>query len=368
MADFNLSAEIALNLAQGAIANLKKQIQTGFNAPLEVADTKAAVEKVKKTKKKIESEPIVVPIEFESLNAKDQYKGIVDKLKPIPIEVAFSPKSVRNDLSTAALKRLIGERKITVPIGVSFDKATTKKLDQIKAQIKELSELRDKFEGALSSRKKADAPTDVPEINITSNASQLDNQVQSLIERLKALKVQADAIKSSGGSLGNDFFGLSSGSIDKLMSTVGSAEELSKRFAGLNDANKENLEAAIKTIFRATLNLDKQRNKLNALKAQFGDGFNIKPSIELLDKAQDEINNLFATLDSSVPTAFSAGVQNVLSQASQATSKFVSSSTRDLKAYDNLLKSLKNQSKELRNNGANKEQLTNIQKDRKSVV
>ena len=59
MADFNLSGEISLQLAQGAALKLRNEIQGGFTAPLEL-DTTTAIGKVKKAKKDVASTPIKV--------------------------------------------------------------------------------------------------------------------------------------------------------------------------------------------------------------------------------------------------------------------------------------------------------------------
>jgi hypothetical protein len=360
MADFNLSAAISLQLAQGAVAGLKKQIQDGFKAPLVLTGVDKAEKEIKKTKKKAE-DPIVVPISFNAKEIKKQKDSVTKSIGAIEVDVVFSAGSVRNDLSNVALKKLIGDRKITVPISVKFDKATEANLKAIKAQLRELNILRKEIEG--NTKKGASAggdllPTQI-KTTVDTNIPQVENQVDSLIKRLDALADKAMEVAKSGGTLGKDFFGGSSDSIKKLLARAGDVEELNKRFAGLNDQNAANLTASLKTMFRATLNIDRQRAKLVALKEAFGD-IDIKEALKTLDKSQENIEGFFYSLDSSVPAAFSAGVQDELSKASQATSKFVSTSKTDINAYNRLISSLEKEERKAQTLGAGQDKLTEI--------
>lgn len=359
MADFNLSAAISLQLAQGAVAGLKKQIQDGFKAPLVLTDVDKAEKEIKKAKKKAE-DPIVVPISFAKKEIKEQKDRLTKSIGAVEVDVVFSPASVRSNLSNKALKALIGDRKITVPISVKFDKSTEENLKAIKAQLRELNILRKEIEGntkkgggggeLLQTQVKVAASSDLPEV---------ENQVDSLIKRLDVLADKALEVAKSSGSLGKDFFGKSNDSIKKLLGRVGDVEELNKRFAGLNDQNRSNLVASLKTMFRATLNIDRQRAKLVALKEAFGD-IDIEPALKQLDNSQKSIEGFFYSMDSSVPAAFSAGVQDELSKASQATSKFVSTSKTDINAYNRLINSLEKEELKARNLGAGKDKLTEI--------
>lgn len=360
MADFNLSAAISLQLAQGAVAGLKKQIQDGFKAPLVLTDVDKAEKEIKKAKKKAE-DPIVVPISFAKKEIKEQKDKLTKSIGAVEVDVVFSPASVRSNLSNKALKALMGDRKPTIPISVKFDKSTEENLKAIKAQLRELNILRREIEGKA---KKGGGeagdllPTQV-KVTADTNLPEVENQVDSLIKRLDILADKALEVAKSSGSLGKDFFGKSNESINKLLGRVGDVEELNKRFAGLNDQNRSNLVASLKTMFRATLNIDRQRAKLVALKEAFGD-IDIEPALKQLDNSQKSIEGFFYSMDSSVPAAFSAGVQDELSKASQATSKFVSTSKTDINAYNRLINSLEKEERKAQNLGAGKDKLTEI--------
>lgn len=359
MADFNLSAAISLQLAQGAVAGLKKQIQDGFKAPLVLTDVDKAEKEIKKAKKKAE-DPIVVPISFAKKEIKEQKDKLTKSIGAVEVDVVFSPASVRSNLSNKALKALIGDRKITVPISVKFDKSTEENLKAIKAQLRELNILRKEIEG---NAKKGGGggdllPTDV-KVVVDTNIPQVENEVDILIKKLDLLADKAREVGKSG-SIGKDFFGKSQGAINKLLENVGGVEELNRRFAGLNDQNAANLTAALKTMFRATLNLDRQKTKLQALKTELGDAFDISTATKQLEDSQKNIENFFYSMDASVPAAFSASVQDELSKASQATGKFVSTSKTDIRAYNRLINSLEKEEQKARNLGAGKDKLTEI--------
>jgi hypothetical protein len=360
MADFNLSAAISLQLAQGAVAGLKKQIQDGFKAPLVLTDVDKAEKEIKKAKKKAE-DPIVVPISFAKKEIKEQKDKLTKSIGAVEVDVVFSPASVRSNLSNKALKALIGDRKITVPISVKFDKSTEENLKAIKAQLRELNILRKEIEGnAKKGGSGGDLLQTQVKTTVDTNVPEVENQVDSLIKRLDLLADKAREVAKSGGTIGKDFFGKSQGAINKLLENVGGVEELNRRFAGLNDQNAANLTAALKTMFRATLNLDRQKTKLQALKTELGDAFDISTATKQLKDSQENIEGFFYSMDASVPAAFSANVQDELSKASQSTSKFVSTSKTDIRAYNRLINSLEKEEQKAQNLGAGKDKLTEI--------
>ncbi|MFK5283452.1 hypothetical protein ACI3PL_28155, partial [Lacticaseibacillus paracasei] len=55
----------------------------------------------------------------------------------------------------------------------------------------------------------------------------------SLIDSIKQLSTEADAYQEAGGGAGNGFFGFAQDAINQLQSSIGGAEQINKRFAGL---------------------------------------------------------------------------------------------------------------------------------------
>ena len=202
MADFNLSAAISLQLADKAVANLKKDIQKGFNVPLEIDSIEAAKKAIKKAQKDADNTPIVVPVTFKNAKAKDQYEEIKKKLKPIQLDVVFDPKSVRANITTAKLNEILGAKKVKVLVEADFDKASAKKLKSIENNINTLTKQAQKLQAVLD---KANTSAAEPVISPISgkSAQGFSEDLGEVLKRISTL-AKIDSKKFGGGQFFKD--------------------------------------------------------------------------------------------------------------------------------------------------------------------
>lgn len=352
MADFNLSAAISLQLADKAVANLKKEIQKGFNVPLEIDSIGAAKKAIKKAQKDADNTPIVVPVTFKNAKAKDQYEEIKKKLKPIQLDVAFDPKSVRANITTAKLNEILGAKKVKVLVEADFDKASAKKLKSIENNINTLTKQAEKLQAVLDKANTASSTGPVisaiqPKGSSTKVVTEAKEEIEDLLNTTKKLSILNNQIFGGSKSFGGGFFQFATKEINglivqlnKLSGGTKGLDLLAQKFEGLDGQSKGNLLNSLKTLFKGYSDLDIQQKKVVETGKKLGPSFNIKPQLDLIKQAKQEIGKLFLAFDSADPQTFAISMNSSLKKARDGVSEFVGSSRRDIKDYERLLSQL----------------------------
>ena len=338
MADaaFNLSAEISLQLAKGAAASLRNQIQKGFQAPLELTGTDKAV---KQARKDAASKPIAVPITFKVADRATNTASVVRAIGKIPVEVKFDKKSVKANINNKALRAILGETKFSVKVEASFDKASAKKLKELEKFIHQATKEADKLKAALGEID--DVKIDAAPLKKMSNqAEAASDDISNLILRLHELA--NTKIQQFGGG---KFFKQAEGQILSLlqaMEKIGGSDALlllEKKFEGLNGKSSDNLLNSLRTVFKAFTDLEAQEKRINGAKVS-GSKRDFGAELKGIDAARESITKLLTQLDSSDPQTFATLVSSTMKEVSDATRRALISSSRDIERFDKLLSTL----------------------------
>ena len=127
MADFNLSAEIALQLAKNSIASLKNDIQKAFSNIAADINTDASLNKAQKAAYK---KVITLPAAFDFTKVNTDVANIEKKIKPIKIKVEIDKAFMKKNFTSKAFQDYVDNLglKPTLKIGVEFDKEAQKAL------------------------------------------------------------------------------------------------------------------------------------------------------------------------------------------------------------------------------------------------
>lgn len=351
-ADFNLSAAISLQLAEGAAVNLRKQIQEGFKAPLVVTGLDKVSAQIGKTKKEVEK-PIQVPVSFILTGGQNKYDAIKKAIGIVPVEVRFNAKSVRENLTSAELQRLIG-RDLTVKVHTEFSADTQTKLQQIEKDIKKLTKMSDKLKSstklnstvgpAISGKKSKkrdnlDPATDIQEL--IKQTGELDKLNKQLFKKEGSYttggfyKFAKDQLKSLEVQIGRIL------ALDpKLRKQFGDAKNaLEQKFVGLNADPTGNATSSLRALYSAYGELDSQQKNLVKNNKKFGNSFDIKLQIDQINEAKSAIAKMFLSFDSADPGAFKVGVNAQLKDTRQ----LAIDATREMRAFSGLLSSLNKQ-------------------------
>lgn len=338
MADaaFNLSAEISLQLAKGAAASLRNQIQKGFQAPLELTGTDKAV---KQARKDAASKPIAVPITFKVADRATNTAAVVRAIGKIPVEVEFNRKSIRDNIAQSKLTEILGKRKFHVKVEARFDKASAGKLADLEKFIHLATKKADKLKtalGAIDDVKVNAAPLK----NLSNQAEAASDDISNLILRLHDL---ANIKTQQFG--GGKFFKQAEGQIYSLlqaMEKIGGSNALlllEKKFEGLNGKSADNLTNSLRTVFKAFTDLESQEKRINSAQAN-GSKRDFSAELKGIQGARETIGKYLLELDSADPQTFSTLVSSAMKEVSDATRKSLISSSRDVERFSALLSSL----------------------------
>lgn len=338
MADaaFNLSAEISLQLAKGAAASLRNQIQKGFQAPLEITGTDKAV---KQARKDAASKPIAVPITFKVADRATNTAAVVRAIGKIPVEVKFNRKSIIDNIAQSKLTEILGKRKFHVKVEARFNKASAGKLADLEKFIHLATKEADKLKTALGAIDDVKINT-APLKNLSNQAEAASDDISNLILRLHDLA--NTKIQQFGGG---KFFKQAEGQILSLlqaMEKIGGSDALlllEKKFEGLNGKSSDNLLNSLRTVFKAFTDLEAQEKRINGAKVS-GSKRDFGAELKGIDAARESITKLLTQLDSSDPQTFATLVSSTMKEVSDATRRALISSSRDIERFDKLLSTL----------------------------
>ena len=369
-ADFNLVGEISLQLAAGAAKKLRDDIQKGFQAPLEV-DTKQAEDKIKKAKKKA-SDPIVVPITFElNKDAKDKAKKGIGT---IAVEGVFTKTSLKA-LTNANLKKLLGEKTFTVPIEVKFGPKTEAKLKSVQDRIEKLAKYEERLKKVLAAKnidletitnpQPLNIPNPIKPATVVDSIDETKELIKQ-IQRLAKLSKETDKRFNLQRAPEGGFFQFADKQIKDIitqLTNLGSSDAfnlLKRKFEGLDGKINSNLIPSLRTLYKAFLDIDLQASRLQTAKSLSPnvDKQKFQDQLDVLDNLKKELGDYFLKLDSSDTASFGTIVSNSMSKAKDSTSKFISTTTREVRDLDKLLTQLLQKQQSIAAGGASNEQNT----------
>ena len=338
MADaaFNLSAEISLQLAKGAAASLRNQIQKGFQAPLDLTLNKNSAKQVRKD---AASKPIAVPITFKVADRATNTAAVVRAIGKIPVEVEFNRKSVRDNISQSKLTEILGKRKFHVKVEARFDKASAGKLADLEKFIHLATKEADKLKAALGAIDDVKVNA-APLKKMSNQAEAASDDISNLILRLHDL---ANIKTQQFG--GGKFFKQAEGQIYSLlqaMEKIGGSNALlllEKKFEGLTGKSADNLTNSLRTVFKAFTDLEAQEKRINSAQAS-GSKRNFSAELQGIQTAREAISKFLLELDSADPQTFSTLVSSTMKEVSDATRKSLISSSRDVERFSLLLSNL----------------------------
>ena len=373
MADFNLSAEVALQLADKSIAQLKTSIQKAFNTSILEIDADPALSKAQKAAAK---KTITIPAKLDFGKIDTDKKVIEDKIKALKIKVEFDRASVR-ELTSKKLNELIGSRKLTVKVGVDFSADAKKKLKEL-SNLKNIgdrvtrasskagekiskAEQRKNKEAELKKWSFARDEIDVSEINKISGATtKATGDVGELIGRLRTLASEINASRFTSGPLPKQFFESAIEDVDKLIKLFGNGDldkgiaTLQKRFEGLNSNAFANLENSLKQLFKANADLDNQERRLRGTGKSEAD---IGPQIGQINQARKNLAALASSFDAADPVAFGVRIKSELSGVNETINRFVNTATSDVNKFVDLLNTLSATRERIRATGGGQQAL-----------
>jgi TP901 family phage tail tape measure protein len=370
MADFNLSAEVALQLADKSISQLKASIQKAFSgAALDIDADKTLTDAQKKAYKKT----ITVPAKLDFSKIDTDKKKIEDKIKAIKVKVAFDRSSVR-ELTSTNLTKLIGSRQIKVKVGVDFSAEAKKALKELsnlknigdrvtkatpKAQAK-ISKAEQRKAEEKSRRELAAIRGEIPvtEIGgIGSKAKKDTGDVNDLIARLRVLTAEINKSRLND-KIPTQFFESALEDVNRLILLLGGGDiekgiaALQKRFEGLNSNSFSNLENSLKAIFKANAALDNQRRRLESTGKPAAD---LGPYLAQLDEARSKLSSLASSFNAADLTSLGTGITSILSGVNESINRFVNTAAGDVNKYVDLINSLSAYQKRVQQTGGSAE-------------
>lgn len=342
---FNLSAEISLQLAKGAAASLKKDIEKAFSTKVEVdpstlaADLKKATQAAKKAAK-----PIEVPITFKLADRAKQDAAVKRAIGKITVDVELNKTSIAQNITSAKLQAAMGNRTLKAKVQAIFDEKGAKKLKELEKFIKQTTKEYERLGGAAATAANAaNAAGDNAAISVKQlgeEASESSEKFRKLIGRISNLTKSTS--KQFGGG---KFFKESRDEIRNLLSemdklTKGKGLELlEKKFKGLDGNSAKNLESSLKTIFKAYGDLEIQSKKLDAAQAK-SPNKNFGVERKALEDARIAVGKFFRELDSADPQTFAIAVTSVMREVGQVTRSALIGAERDIQRFDALLSNL----------------------------
>jgi TP901 family phage tail tape measure protein len=370
MADFNLSAEVALQLADKSISQLKASIQKAFSgAALDIDADKTLTDAQKKAYKKT----ITVPAKLDFSKISTDKKQIEDKIKAIKVKVAFDRSSVR-ELTSTNLTKLIGSRQIKVKVGVDFSAEAKKALKELsnlknigdrvtkatpKAQAK-IGKAEQRKAEERARRQYAAVRGEIPVDQIDGVGSKVKKEtgdVNDLIARLRVLTAEINKSRLND-KIPTQFFESALEDVNRLILLLGGGDiekgiaALQKRFEGLNSNSFSNLENSLKAIFKANAALDNQRKRLESTGKPAAD---LGPYLAQLDQARSKLSSLASSFNAADLTSLGTGITSILSGVNESINRFVNTAAGDVNKYIDLINSLSAYQKRVQQTGGSAE-------------
>lgn len=347
-ADFNLSAEISVQLAKNSAIKLQKDLD---NANIVVnVDTK-------KIKGAIRAGALAAKAELE------QEIAAVVKIKVTNKEAykkLFSPKSVSVQLKfkTSALVGQLDKtiKKVLSDAGISLDRLAEKAQNTAeKASSTNKSAANIVTGGAKNDRLKREAES--REEYIKSETEGIKNLITVYSDLLQ--KTQNSGVKSG------KFLKSAAKDIDfllKITKSTGGIESLAEIFTGLGTTGRQG-ESAVRNLSYALNEMYKQRAALGRLNNKIalneGAGFLTKDQADkqrqILRIAQNDIENYLYSYDVANPAAFKTTLANIVSETTSVIGKTLRDSERDVNDYMRLLTKLRQDQVNADFNGASPE-------------
>ena len=343
-AAFNLSAAISLQLATGAGAALRKQIDNIKN--------------------------IEVPVTFKDVSASEQEKLIKKALKPIPIKVKFDRESVRANLTEEVLLGMMtkAQKNIVIPIKIQWDKDTAAKLQEVQKNIEKLTKYADKLKKA-SGVNNVNTGVAAPITAGGKAAKAAVDDVDELIGSLKKLSKQSKDATFGDVQKGKNFFQQAEAQIDRLakkLKGLGASDGLSKlkeKFQGIggDESARNNLLRSLTTLFKGLTDVKDAEEQVKAAGKNLGKSFNMTDALKGVKETRESITSLFDSMASSDPNTFSISMISSVRKMQKSIGQSINIAGKDLRAFDSLLSSL-NQKKAIAKDAKNTESVKNIGK------
>lgn len=380
MADFNLSAEIALQLAQNSIASLKKDIQKAFSNIAADVDADASLTKVQKAAYK---KAITIPAVFDFTKANADVEKIEKKIKPIKIKVEIDKAFMKKNFTPKAFQEYVDNLglKPTLKIGVEFDKDAQKALnklsllkkaeavvqkDALKQQNAEKAKAQKKAEAeerAASKKRAKEADLKFDLGGFDALGDKLGREAKAIRDFTDLIEILADESDQLNKSLKNTsaqatFFQNASKGVKNIIASLGQGDEkqgivnLANRFQGLDGQAKSNLVSAVKIMFRAVSDIEDQEARLaRTLTAVGKDAAIATAEISKLNSAKQTIVDLFHTFDAVDPSIFSTKIKSATRDATESTGNLIRSLTTDISRYNDLINTLESYKKRVEFSG-----------------
>lgn len=371
MADFNLSAEIALQLAKSSVATLKKEIQGAFNniaANIDADDTlnraqKAAYKKV-----------ITLPVKLDFKTANAEIDSIGDKLKSVKIKVELDKKFFKENFKQEKFQEFVDNLGIKpkLKIGVEFDKDAQKALAQLSLLKKaEQVVVRDALKKKSAAEAKAEREADAKQrtakrqaendaafntsvgpfanLSIANSLKAESKAILDFIDLINYLAAESDDLNKSlkVSAAQATFFQNTSKGLADTISRLGKGDrnrgivDLADRFQGLDGKSKANLESAVKILFRQISDIEDQEVRLRRALLATGKSADVAAKeFNQLEIARQTIIELFNSFDAVDPSVFATKLKSATREASESTGTLIRNLTNDLSRYTDLINSL----------------------------
>lgn len=381
MPDFNLSAEIALQLAKNSIASLKKDIQKAFNNIAADVDVDASLNKAQKAAYK---KVITIPAILDFNKANTDIANIEKKIKPIKIKVELDKAFMKKNFSQKAFQEYVDNLGIkpTLKIGVEFDKESQKALNKLsllkkaeavvqrealKQQNAEKAKAQRKAEAeekAASKRRANEAALKFDLGGFDALGNELGKQAKGIRDFTDLIEILAEESDQLNKSLKNTaaqatFFQNASKGVKNIIASIGGGDEkqgivnLTNRFQGLTGEAKNNLVSAVKIVFRAVSDIEDQEARLARTLNTVGKDVSIA-SVEIskLKNAKQTIVDLFNTFDAVDPSVFSTRIKSATRDATESTGNLIRNLTTDISRYNDLINTLESYKKRVQFGGS----------------
>lgn len=315
MADFNLSAEVILQLAKGTAVELQKQLNNlSFSPDLDP----------KKVAKTVKGLPIFdLPIKL-SLKGEDKksYSDLFKK-QDIAIKLSISPGDAK------AFKNKIEKLLNVTAHGLKAAAKTAK--DAAKEAL------------AAAAAKKADAPKiDVakPGVHILKEAEKvkhasevMEKSLQHVIDQIKKLAAESDKLNGAGKGKGLGTFFQDLNREVEALSTNGVVDikKLAQQFEGLDGGGTsgKNFVSALKKIRAELLKLGSIEEELARQKNIFGDSLDITGQLKVIDQAKQKIKSLIYTMDAADSSGLSTAISGEMTKVRSSIAGTVNAARKD---------------------------------------
>lgn len=340
-ADFNLSAEISVQLAKNAGVALQTQLKNS-NVQLNVntAQVKKAVKDAAKAAKAEFGDEITAVVKLN-----------VDKADKAAFLKLFDPKEVdvklnfKFDTLAADLDKSI--KKILKDAGIAFDK-TAQKANSAAAKVGGQNK---KGSGVATGGAKQTAA----QVAVHKAQAQIDlnkrnkKGVDDLISALRAYNTAAVKSKANTGKFlpsvveHLDY-------LEKIVKGRGGITKLYEVFSGLGTSGQaaedaaKNLSQALVEMYKQKENLNKQDSRVNkASGLLLLTPEQVVKQKAIIDKARNDIESYLFSFDAANPQAFRVTLKNIVDDATSSVGKALRDSEKDVRDYTRLITNLKQQ-------------------------